>query len=73
MDYKKEVLKVYPDAWCQTHPFWYWYYVGTNETLGWLSRGTNLSESEAWKNAYTRLVEQGLIPQTDKIWNYKSK
>lgn len=61
INYEAEVRKVYPDAWCQTHPFWFHYYVGTDKTDGWLSKGTNLSALSAWQSAYETLIKQNKI------------
>ena len=61
INYEEEVKKNYPDAWCQSHPFWFHYYVGTKETNGWLSKGTNLSRSLAWQSAYLTLKQQNKL------------
>lgn len=68
IDYKAEVKKVYPDAWCEHLPIYDCYVIRmTNERY--LNPRINglydRSRNSAWKSAYEKLVKQGKINQNN--------
>lgn len=58
IDYKAEVLKAYPDAWCRLSFGKYTIYRNHNWLDPVLSIGFHLSEQDAWQSAYERLKSE---------------